>query len=89
MIVAEIAKISVSVSTISEAVLKVDCVSQVWSCYERCSFNAYCLFSLMNVIIFCLPAHWMWTSNGFLNVLGAVDIAGKHHRPTQLLLHCQ
>ena len=44
---------------------------------ERCNFDAYCLFSLVNTVIFCLPAHWMWAPNGFLKVLGAVDIAGN------------
>ena len=43
---------------------------------ERCNFNAYCLFSLVNTVVYCLPAHWMWAPNGFLSVLGAVDIAG-------------
>ena len=44
---------------------------------ERCNFDAYCLFSLVNTVIFCLPAHWMWAPNGFLKFLGAVDIAGN------------
>ena len=44
---------------------------------ERCNFNAYCLFSLVNTVVYCLPAHWMWAPNGFLGALGAVDIAGK------------
>ena len=43
---------------------------------ERCNFNAYCLFSLVNTVVYCLPAHWMWAPNGFLRTLGAVDIAG-------------
>ena len=44
---------------------------------ERTDFNAFCLFTLVNFIIYCLPAHWMWAPNGFLALLGAVDIAGK------------
>ena len=44
---------------------------------ERANFNAYCLFSLVNTVVYCLPAHWMWAPNGFLAVLGAVDIAGN------------
>ena len=43
---------------------------------ERTDFNAFCLFSLVNFIVYCLPAHWMWAPNGFLALLGAVDIAG-------------
>ena len=44
---------------------------------ERCNFNAYCLFSLVNTVVYCLPAHWMWSPYGFLNILGCVDIAGS------------
>ena len=44
---------------------------------ERCNFNAYCLFSLVNTVVYCLPAHWMWSPYGFLYQLGAVDIAGS------------
>ncbi|CAH0599758.1 unnamed protein product [Chrysodeixis includens] len=44
---------------------------------ERCNFKAYCLFSLLNTIVYCVPAGWVWGSHGFLNKLGAVDIAGS------------
>jgi len=44
---------------------------------ERCNFNAYCLFSLVNTVVYCLPAHWLWHSEGFLARLGVVDIAGS------------
>uniref|UniRef100_A0A2A4IXX3 Ammonium transporter n=1 Tax=Heliothis virescens TaxID=7102 RepID=A0A2A4IXX3_HELVI len=47
---------------------------------ERCNFKAYCLFSLLNTIVYCVPAGWVWGSHGFLNklgALGAVDIAGS------------
>ncbi|XP_061726604.1 putative ammonium transporter 2 [Cydia pomonella] len=44
---------------------------------ERCNFKAYCLFSFMNTIVYCVPAGWVWGSNGFLSRLGAVDIAGS------------
>ncbi|CAB3261989.1 unnamed protein product [Arctia plantaginis] len=44
---------------------------------ERCDFRAYCLFSLLNTIVYCVPAGWVWSSHGFLNKLGAVDIAGS------------
>ncbi|KAI8441393.1 hypothetical protein MSG28_015008 [Choristoneura fumiferana] len=44
---------------------------------ERCNFKAYCLFSFLNTIVYCVPAGWVWGSHGFLNRLGAVDIAGS------------
>ncbi|CAH0389038.1 unnamed protein product [Bemisia tabaci] len=44
---------------------------------ERCGFKAYCLFSLINNIVYCLPAGWVWGEHGFLSKMGAVDIAGS------------
>lgn len=44
---------------------------------ERFDFHAYCLFSLVNTIIYCIPAGWIWGDHGFLRQLGAVDIAGS------------
>ncbi|XP_026474376.1 putative ammonium transporter 2 [Ctenocephalides felis] len=44
---------------------------------ERCNFKAYCLFSLMNTAVYCIPAGWVWGEHGFLYNLGAVDIAGS------------
>ncbi|XP_004933343.1 putative ammonium transporter 2 [Bombyx mori] len=44
---------------------------------ERCNFKAYCVFSFLNTIVYCVPAGWVWGSHGFLNQLGAVDIAGS------------
>ncbi|XP_043281268.1 putative ammonium transporter 3 isoform X2 [Venturia canescens] len=44
---------------------------------ERCNFRAYCLFSFLNTIVYCVPAGWVWGDHGFLNRLGAVDIAGS------------
>ncbi|XP_072937578.1 putative ammonium transporter 2 [Epargyreus clarus] len=44
---------------------------------ERCNFKAYCLFSFLNTIVYCVPAGWVWGQHGFLNKLGAVDIAGS------------
>lgn len=44
---------------------------------ERTNFKAYCLFSLLNTVVYCIPAGWMWGDHGFLNSLGAVDIAGS------------
>ncbi|GLV36295.1 Ammonium transporter [Carabus blaptoides fortunei] len=44
---------------------------------ERCNFKAYCLFSLLNTVVYCIPAGWVWGDHGFLYKLGAVDIAGS------------
>lgn len=38
---------------------------------ERCSFKAYCIFSLLNTIIYCIPAGWVWGEHGFLHNYGA------------------
>ncbi len=44
---------------------------------ERTKLEAYILFSLLNTLVFCFPAHWVWDSKGFLRKLGIVDIAGS------------
>ena len=44
---------------------------------ERFNFNAYCIFSLLNTIVYCVPAGWLWGSHGFLSQAGVVDIAGS------------
>ncbi|KAJ2938329.1 hypothetical protein O0L34_g13247 [Tuta absoluta] len=44
---------------------------------ERTEFKAYCLFSFLNTIVYCVPAGWVWGEHGFLKKLGAVDIAGS------------
>ncbi|XP_076653901.1 ammonium transporter isoform X1 [Halictus rubicundus] len=44
---------------------------------ERCNFKAYCLFSFLNTIVYCIPAGWVWGDHGFLKNLGSVDIAGS------------
>ncbi|CAG9861389.1 unnamed protein product [Phyllotreta striolata] len=44
---------------------------------EKCNFKAYCIFSFLNTAIYCIPAGWVWGEHGFLNKLGAVDIAGS------------
>ncbi|XP_076241966.1 ammonium transporter isoform X2 [Calliopsis andreniformis] len=44
---------------------------------ERCNFKAYCLFSFLNTIVYCIPAGWVWGDHGFLKKLGAIDIAGS------------
>ena len=41
-----------------------------------CSFKAYCILSVLNIIIHCMPAGWVWGFHGFLKRLGCVDVAG-------------
>ena len=41
----------------------------------RCNFHAYCLFSLVNTIVYCVPAHWLWESTGFLYQVGIQNVA--------------
>ena len=43
---------------------------------ERSNFKAVMLFTTFNVLIYALPAHWMWSETGWLRSLGARDIAG-------------
>jgi Amt family ammonium transporter len=31
----------------------------------------------VNTVVYCFPAGWIWSENGFLRSLGAVDIAGS------------
>ena len=44
---------------------------------SRCDFYAYCIFSLVNTVVYCIPAGWLWGEHGFLYHLGVVDIAGS------------
>ena len=44
--------------------------------HSRFDFNAYCIFSLVNTIVYAVPAGWLWAERGFLYQLGCVDIAG-------------
>ncbi len=43
---------------------------------ERTKIEAYIIFSFFNTFIFCFPAHWIWSRNGWLKALGVIDIAG-------------
>ncbi|XP_019929609.3 putative ammonium transporter 3 [Magallana gigas] len=43
---------------------------------ERTKLSAYIIFSFFNTLIYCIPSHWEWASNGFLRTLGMVDVAG-------------
>ncbi|XP_046852552.1 putative ammonium transporter 3 [Xenia sp. Carnegie-2017] len=44
---------------------------------ERTYLKAYIAFAFFNTLTYCFPAHWIWSKNGWLNKLGAVDIAGS------------
>ncbi|CAN7980258.1 unnamed protein product, partial [Ixodes pacificus] len=44
---------------------------------ERTKFTAYCLFSVLNTAMYCVPAGWIWNPGGFLARMGAVDIGGS------------
>lgn len=44
------------------------------------------MFSLINTIVYCIPAGWVWGDHGFLKALGAVDIAGSG--PVHLIGNC-
>ena len=59
---------------------------------SRFDFNAYCIFSLVNTIVYAVPAGWLWAERGFLYRLGVVDIAGNRgNKPvtvnTEEILH--
>ncbi|XP_031564624.1 putative ammonium transporter 3 [Actinia tenebrosa] len=43
---------------------------------ERVNLKAYTLFSFVNTLAFCFPAHWIWGKNGWLKTMGVVDVAG-------------
>ncbi|XP_077564307.1 putative ammonium transporter 3 [Haemaphysalis longicornis] len=44
---------------------------------ERANYNAYCVFSFLNTIVYCIPAGWVWGDHGFLKKMGAIDFAGS------------
>ncbi|XP_068700898.1 putative ammonium transporter 3 [Montipora foliosa] len=43
---------------------------------ERTSLKAYTMYSFLNTLTYSFPAHWIWDHSGWLNRMGAVDIAG-------------
>ncbi|XP_077867205.1 putative ammonium transporter 2 [Saccoglossus kowalevskii] len=43
---------------------------------ERTKLESYILFSFLNTFVYALPTRWVWATSGWLNKLGAVDIAG-------------
>ncbi|KXJ24148.1 putative ammonium transporter 3 [Exaiptasia diaphana] len=44
---------------------------------ERTKLESYCAFSFFGTFIYSMPAHWLWSKEGWLSQLGAVDIAGS------------
>ena len=44
---------------------------------ERTDFTAYCIFSTINTLTYCVPAGWVWGGHGFLGAMGFVDFAGS------------
>ena len=44
---------------------------------ERTKLTAYILFSLVNTVVYSIPAHWIWSDIGFLKTMGAIDVAGS------------
>jgi len=44
---------------------------------ERKRFKAFVLFSIAwSLLVYCPLAHWVWSPNGWLHTLGALDFAG-------------
>ena len=43
---------------------------------ERTKLESYILFSTLNTIVYCIPAHWVWAETGWLYKMGMVDVAG-------------
>ena len=44
---------------------------------ERVKLHSYIVFAMFNALAYSIPAHWIWTTDGFLNKEGVVDIAGS------------
>ena len=44
---------------------------------ERTNLSFYTLFSLLNSLVYCVPAGWLWGNHGFLRRRGRC----KPHRP--------
>ena len=44
---------------------------------ERTNYNAYIIFSLLNTIVYCVPAGWIWRDTGWLYQMGCLDFAGS------------
>jgi Amt family ammonium transporter len=49
----------------------------IGACAERIRFKSLLIFVVLwSIFIYSPIAHWVWNSNGWLHVLGAVDFAG-------------
>ena len=35
------------------------------------------VFSLVDTVVYCIPARWIWAEAGFLFHMGCIDIAGS------------
>lgn len=47
------------------------------SCADRMKFSALLMFfSLWSLVVYAPLAHWVWSPNGWLNVMGVADFAG-------------
>ncbi|XP_015928072.1 putative ammonium transporter 3 [Parasteatoda tepidariorum] len=44
---------------------------------ERCKFTSYCFITVLGILVYSIPAGWMWRENGLLASLGAVDVGGS------------
>lgn len=44
---------------------------------ERCKFTSYCIVTFLVIFVYSIPCGWMWRDNGFLAILGAVDVGGS------------
>ncbi len=42
----------------------------------RTRLTTYMFYSFFNTFTYVFPAHWMWSEQGFLRKMGAVDVAG-------------
>lgn len=42
----------------------------------RMKFSTYMIFSFVNTALYCIPAHWTWSKDGWLYEIGFVDFAG-------------
>ena len=52
---------------------------------ERTHLHAYVIFSLLNTVVYCIPAHWLWAPNGFLYELGVVRAQYTFHNEVLLV----
>ena len=39
---------------------------------ERTKLESYIIFSFLNTLVFCFPAHWVWSESGWLRTIGMI-----------------